>query len=524
MPYWKSKSQNLRTLDSFSLATNQSVSDGGKQAEFYEMELGVVLDIILDEDHAIFSQGTKLHSLIDADRWPENVKREKSSPQDKDLSWIGRALVRPIISNQTCEKSKLTWAFPLEGNISEYPLLNETVILVQYNEKLFYSRKVNLRNWTNNNADFGIEKTTSGTENTELFKTPTAPYQGPKSITRFQGGKNYEGAAGRYFIANNRIRTLKRYEGDLLMESRFGQSIHMTTYDSNRTNDVGYSKNKDYSSGGGNPMILIRNRQRPLIKEGDKIELTNSPNLATLNGTPQEKNVGGYVDENVNHDGSSIHITSGLTISQWVTTCHKKMFGNGEEVTSFNGTSNFKYPELSGDQIVISSDRLIFSSRYGETFHYSKKRYGVVTDDEFTLDAHNQTILTTNTKTVINSPAIYLGEYDVTGEPALLGQTTVNWMYDLCNWILDHTHWYIHAHVDAGKESPSQTQLSVQRQQLIALRDNLHKNLSRRVFLTGGGFAPGKNGGSIENGSNPTNINIGNGSGVPGGWTGANKR
>jgi hypothetical protein len=244
-------------------------------------------------------------------------------------------------------------------------------------------------------------------------------------------------------------------------------------------------------------MILIRNRQRKLLKKGEELILSPSPNPAMIKGTEEEKNAGGFIRENINHDGSSIHITTGQTISKWVTTCYKKMFGVGEEVAGFNGTTTFKYPELNGDQIVIQSDRLLFSSRYAETFHYSKKRYAIVTDSEYTVDAHDQIVMTTHMKTVFNSPAIYLGQYDETGEPVLLGQTTVNWLYELCNWILAHTHVHKHSHEDAGKESPKTTQLPVQTQKLIALRDNLQYLLSRRVFVTGGGFAPGQDGASL---------------------------
>ena len=294
----------------------------------------------------------------------------------------------------------------------------------------------------------------------------------------------------------------------------------MTSYDNNRNNDSG--KYTDYKDS-GNPMILIRNRQRPLVKENQTL---NPPvkKLPVIQGTKQEKNAGGYLEENINHDGSSIHITSGQTISNYVTYCYKKTFGDGEEVSSFQGTTLFKTPLFSGDQIVINTDRLILSSRYGETLHYSKKRYAVTTDNEYTLDAHQQIVLTTNTKTVINSPAIYLGEYDNTNEPALLGQTTVNWLYELCNILKEHTHWYHHGHVDAGSESPSQTQMPVQVQELIKLRDKLYTLMSKRVFLTGGGLAPGQNGGSVTDGTDPVKINTANGSGVPGGWKGSNYR
>lgn len=519
MAYWKKIATNSRPLDSFGLATNHS-SLGSSATEFYETELGVVLDVITDDTHPIFQKGSPNHAKLDPDRWPNDLEGNPAKPTDPDLSWIGRALVRPLISEKLTDKDQLVWAYPLEANLSEYPLLQETVWLVTYKGQLYYSRKVNYHNWPNNNLDFAVETSTSGRSNNELFSD--ASFKGKKeSKTNGKGDSGFHGYAGKYFVANDKIRTIKRFEGDLLFESRFGQTIHLTAYDNNRGNDVGDPKYPNYMDS-GNPMIIIRNRQRPLVKEGQK--LIPHKKLPPIIGTSQEKNVGGYLEENINHDGSTIAITSGQTISQYVTTCYKKMFGDGEETSKFQGKTDFKTPTLNGDQIVINTDRLVLSSRYGETLHYSKKRYGIVTDNEYTVDAHQQIVLTTNTKTVINSPAIYLGEYDQTSEPALLGQTTVNWLYELCNWLLAHTHWHHHSHVDAGKESPSTTQLPVQVQQLIALRDKLHTLLSRRVYVTGGGLAPGQNGGTITDGTEPTKISTGDGSGVPGGWKGANYR
>lgn len=525
MPFWKSTSKNTRQLDSFGLATNNS-NGGSVSSEFYEMELAVVLDIILDDKHPIFSKNSATNTNIDADRWPVSVDGKAAIPSDIDYTWIGRALVRPVISGAMTNKDQLSWAYPIDNNISEYPLINETVIVVIQGDRLYYTKKLNRSNWPNNNLDFSINKNVSGKDNTELYTNN--PYVGKQESvlkaptkTTLVNNTGYKGYAGKYFAVNHRIRSLKRYEGDLSIESRHGQSIHMTAYDDNRSNDVGIYE--DYNSGNGNPMILIRNRQRPLLREGQLLTL-NGPNKAPLSGTSQEKNVGGYISENINYDGSSIHITSGQTISGWVSTCYKKMFGTGEEVSKFNGNVQFKYPTLNGDQIVINSDRLILSARYGELFQYSKKRFAIVTDNEYTIDAHQQIVLTTNTKTVINSPAIYLGEYDNTNEPVLLGQTTVNWLYEMCNWLLEHSHVHIHSHVDAGSPSPTTTQYPVQVQRLILLRDKLQTLMSRRVFTTGGGFSSGQNGEQIPNGTDPVKININTGTGIPGGWNGTNYR
>ena len=225
--------------------------------------------------------------------------------------------------------------------------------------------------------------------------------------------------------------------------------------------------------------------------------------------------------EDVNNDGSSIHLTSGVTLSQFQPTCLKKMWGNGsEEQSAFNGVTSFKYPQLNGDQMVLNSDRVIISAKKNEIFQYSKKRMSIVTDDEFTLDAQNQVVITTNNKTVLNSPAIYLGEYNQTNEPILLGQTTVNWLFDLCSWLLIHTHWYKHTHPNVGQSNPPSTQTSVESAALIILQNNLNLLMSRRVFTVGGGYAPGQNG----VGTGAVSITTPAGTGVPGGWNGSNRK
>ena len=87
-----------------------------------------------------------------------------------------------------------------------------------------------------------------------------------------------------------------------------------------------------------------------------------------------------------------------------------------------------------------------------------------------------------------------------------------------------HTHWYKHNHPDVGDPNPPQTQTSVQWASLMVLRDNLNLLMSRRVFVVGGGFAPGKDGGTIPNGATPVKVSTSSGNGVPGGWTGENKK
>lgn len=528
MSYWNIKNiiGNSSKFHESGFKTN---SDASSLSEFYEIEEAVVLDVIYDETHP------DIKSLV-ASEWPDNYKNEMAKETDKNYTYIGRVLFRMLNSQIGLPREKLSWAKPLYSTgIVEHPLLNEIILVSKYRNEWYYSRRLNINGFTNNNANFNVEKTegnTSGNRadddsnnNNYINYDGVVSLLGPKTIVK----ANTRGILGKYYIANNKIRTLKKYEGDTTIESRFGQSIRFSSYDSIRNNDIGDVKYSDYK-GCGNPMILIRNRQRPLGNEKSSKQL--HPLLPAI---PQisnvEKNTGGIITEDINNDGSSIYITSGLTESTWKTTVYKSLFSKDilEEQSKYspNNCTKFNIPKLNGDQIVINTDRLILSSRFAETLHFSKKRYAIVTDSEYTVDADDQVVITTNKKTVINSPAIYLGQYDDTNEPALLGQTTVDWLYDLCEWLKIHIHWYKHSHPNAGNAQPDQTQLPVQIKQLEALQAKLKNNLSKRVFLTGGGYAKGADGISPKNSDSnviPTIIDTNTGNGVPGGYKGQNSR
>lgn len=505
---------------------NKLIQSGRSIIQF---EPAIVLDVILDDSHPMFSGIGNVSAPLEL---PPDFRGEPLSIQDRDYFSIGAALVRLCYTHEKFEKDALIWAVPLDSTLLSVPVLNEVVHVVKIFDKFYYTSKVNTRGNCNSNADFRYEMT-YGKKSKNASYGPVE-LKGP--VSRFDCFPNgsisgFNGILGNYFWFNNKIRNLRRFEGDVILEGRFGHSIRMGAYDTERKNDVGDYDNYvsgDDNFGGGNPMILIRNRQRPIAQLSKQSLHPKLNDIAPISSSFSEKSSNGYVSEDINNDGSSIHITSGKTVSGFKTTCYKTSFSKNasEEQPKFSpqGSTKFEFPKLDRDQIVINSDRLLFSSRFGESIHFSKKRYMVVTDSEFVVDSHDQIVMSTNSKVVLNSPAIYLGEYDATGEPALLGQTTVDWLYDLCNWLIAHTHNYIHTHPGVGQANPDKSQFPVQLKRLYELRDKLHTLMSRRVFLTGGGYAPGSNGGRITDGVNPVTIDIVSGEGVPGGWGGKNRR
>jgi hypothetical protein len=541
MAFWNTKS----AIGNTSAIHTNSFGHGSSQpilSEFFEIEDAVVLDVINDDKHP------EIKNIV-ASEWTDNYKNEPANSTDKNYTYIGRICFRMLNSQIGIPKEKLSWAKPANiTGVVEFPLLNEVVTVAKYRNEWYYFRRLNISGFVNNSANFNIEKTegnTSGNRLTDFTNTNKniKPVTGPTSYTGPQSVKtaNNRGVLGNYFCSNNKIRSVKKYEGDTTLESRYGQSIRFSAYDDNRNNDRGayadyvspYGQINPYSgtdSGGGNPMILIRNRQRPLGNASSSVQL--HPLLPPIPKIQDaEKNAGGIIKEDINNDGTSIHITSGLTNSEFKTTVYKSIFSKSilEEQSKYSPSNSTKFdlPALTGDQLIINSDRIILSSRFGETIHYSKKRYAIATDSEYTLDADDQIVLTTNNKTVLNSPAIYLGQYDETNEPVMLGQTTADWLYDLCEWLKTHIHWYNHTHPKTGNADPNQTQIPVQLAQLELIQSRIKSTLSRRVFVTGGGYAPGADGVSHQKTDSiavPTKINTVTGDGVPGGYNAKNSR
>lgn len=500
MAYFDTIRRNeLVTKQGGQLATNRDMIDRKPEVvKFYEYEAAIVLDVVLDENHPILQNKT----IIPND-YHKNLDGTPPTREDTNYGWIGCIKFRFINTDAGVPNDQLQWAFPLENTgTTELPLINEVVAVVEYLGKLYYTKKINMTGATNASAKFNLEPAYGfNDESVREFGTADE-FKGVESTVNVspQGS----GKLGKIFKFNPDIRALRRYEGDTIVESRFGSSIRFGAYGPVSASNEAASGYKNYSAGTGNPWLLIRNRQADLDATN---KVTNHPKT--------------YVTESVNNDGSSIQLTSGKTESDFKTTVKKSIFSSDvkEEQPKFSpndiSKTNFKFPKLDGDQIVINSDRLVFQARGKEFIQYAKQRFAIATDGEFTVDAKRQIVLTTNSKTVINSPKIYLGEA-VEFEPALLGRSTVLWMHTLCDWLLFNVNTQIavieanllHMHLSlVGPTTPpilpptvalwggQLVSLRAQQLSLLALQNKLSTLMSSRVFITGGGGAPGANGG-----------------------------
>ena len=312
---------------------------------------------------------------------------------------IGCIRFRLLSDNSTNMNTneQLPVAFPFDKNSITLPTKNEIIIIHSFGGNYHYSRvgggiTPNLSALTDlisNQLDNEI-KLDSNNDATNYQNVSSTGI----SRTNKNSGKSEFDGYGEYFTDNSNIHKLKLYEGDTLLESRFGQSIRFSGYNNSESKFA--------------PTITIRNGE-------------NTDSLQSEVGTSTE--------ENINKDGNIIFLGSGEKLLEWTlpTTNAKESF--------------FNYPtELKGNQILLSSDRIILSAKTSEMIFASKGDIGFITDSQFSIDTTKGINVTANEAiyfdvkddfdfyvTCSGGGAISLGSTKEDElEPAVKGQTLVD--------------------------------------------------------------------------------------------------
>jgi len=290
---------------------------------------GTVIDVLLHEEHERLNpSGADVYS-------------------GTDVSEVGACLIRPL-SNSVSAKDALIRMKPYDAFTLDLPLVGETVELLYVGRTQYY-RRIPAVDMNAGNAVPDIEialfPATEPKSNQAASYSTTSSTGTPNS----SGDSDRETLLGEYFEPTQ-TNALKFYEGDKLLQSRFGQSIRFS----------GYNNEENVLA----PTITIRNRQNDMsLSELKQYDVT---------------------EEDVNRDGSSVVLSSGD---------HKSEFLPG--TVDDSGTCDFDttpdnfddYPsDLDGDQIVINSDRIVISSKVNEMIFYSKGNWGFISDGKMSID------------------------------------------------------------------------------------------------------------------------------------------
>lgn len=202
-----------------------------------------------------------------------------------------------------------------------------------------------------------------------------------------------QSSLGSTFVEKTNINSLQPFEGDYILEGRFGNTLRF-----------------------GSSVKLTNNNWSSVGDEGDPITiLTNAPNY-------DPKSLDPYV-ENINNDGSSIYLTSKQQIS---------LIPDRQDI--LNGVTKplpvNKY--FGKSQLLFNSDRLVLNSKKDEVMIFAKTNIELNTNNVINLNAGERIHL--------NSPRNFIGsnpDGTLPTEPLLLGNQTVNLLTDLMSAIGD---------------------------------------------------------------------------------------
>ena len=315
-----------------------------------------------------------IHTILD-DKTNNEIFREFG-----EWSSIGSIFFQ-IINNPNSDSSftKDNFAKCLFPNSKNYPLKNEVVyILPLANSNIqgdsnetsyYYFQSINLWNSNHHNAipDSINGNTLPNSQKQDYEQTSVG------TVRRVTDGGT-EINLGETFSEKLNIKSLQPFEGDVIYEGRWGQSLRLgsTVKDSKIPNS--WSRTGE----NGDPITILRNAQYEDVKDP---------------WIPQV--------EDINKEGSSIYMTSTQALPLEVSSKSYKSYVNPPTSTD----------KFEGEQITLNSGRLVFNSKVDSILLSSKKTINLNSVESINLDSP---------KTVIQSEKVYLGDKGAT-EPVILG-------------------------------------------------------------------------------------------------------
>ncbi len=353
---------------------------------------GVVVDVILDDEHPLVKDG------------------------EVPLGRIGHIKFLPMGGGALLSKKDAYFAAPASKNFTSVPLKNERVDIISTPNGYYYRRNsVNISpniDSVDNVIDNLFNKLEGSSEGNSKDYNSTA---NTGISNKSDEGSSEDAGYGEIFKPEaENIHSLRLNDGDTLIQSRFGQSIRFTAYD-----------NSEKTS---SPTILIRNRENDLSQN--------------------DIDTGFSTTEDINRDGSSIVLSS----KDYKLDFQPGVIDDGGSTNFETKPTSFQdYPsELKGDQILINSGRVIISAKESEMIFYSKGNYGFISDSTLSIDnkegmlvsVGDDIFFTTNDsdfRITSGTGEIHLG--NGAGEEKLAkGETLVDLLSELIDAINQMTH------------------------------------------------------------------------------------
>ena len=339
-----------------------------------QIEPAEVVDIILDEAHPEYN--------------PDNGNT------------VGCVLARAVQTENNRSDYTLQWTMPANGNIIQYPLIAEIVLLVN-------GVSPDSQRQTGSTKKYWMSLPQNIWQDVNENSLPAASYSLPyrqsnaKEFDRHKGDAEPEGPTLGNSFEPKDVAPMQPYEGDLIIQGRWGNSIRFGS-----TSDPQAGDPNLYSDAGaaGDPIITIQNGYGNASDTGEGYHLE---------------------DYTTSGDASQIVLANGQKIPLEIASTNKDSY--------HNSSNPDEQDAFEGNQVIINSDRIVFNAKTDSILGTAKVSVGFSTEGTFNIDADDHTI--------IDSPKIYLGNASTDeAEPVAMGQTLVDWMQKLCDTLMAETH------------------------------------------------------------------------------------
>ena len=330
-----------------------------------------------------------LNSLIIAAR-VINIVLDEANPRFKEFGeWNGLGTIEfDLVDSPTPPNQLYPTARPLDPSVKSFPLINEIVyILALPNTNIgefastktnYYINTVGIWNHPHHNAFPQNSNILPPSQQKDYVQTQLG------SVRRVTD-QSTEIFLGVTFIERGNIHPLLPFEGDKIIEGRWGNSMRLGSTVKNTPNT--------WSSTGenGDPITIIRNGQGNQTDEGW---------IPTI--------------EDINNDDTSIYFTSTQKIP---------LEASSTSYSSYSSNPPTKPNEYARKQIILNSGRLVFNSTEDHILLSSVKTVNINALNGFNVDSP---------QSVIQSNSVLLGGINAV-EPVLKGDTTINILVDLVN-------------------------------------------------------------------------------------------
>ena len=319
-----------------------------------------------------------------------SIVLDETHPRFKELGeWNGLGTIEYTLVDQIIPPTQnYPTAKPYDPSIRNLPLINEVVFIsllpntdtntFTTSKTSYYTSIIGLWNHPHHNAYPQFSNELPPTQQKDYVET------GLGSVRRITD-KSTDIFLGRTFVERGNIHPLLPFEGDRILEGRWGNSIRFgsTVKDSvNTWSSIGTN---------GDPITILRNGQGVQTDEGW---------IPTI--------------EDINNDDSSIYLTSTQKIP---------LEASSTSYSSYSSNPPTTPNEYAGKQLLLNSGRLVFNSTEDHILLSSIKTVNINALNGFNVDSP---------QSVIQSNSVLLGGINAV-EPVLKGDTTINILVDLVN-------------------------------------------------------------------------------------------